>query len=557
MKNKLLPFGSKFIILFMGILSGVFSLCGTLNAQTTTQWVKRYNGPGNAYDGGREVVMDSQGNVYVVGLSEGSGTALDYLTIKYSPAGTELWAVRYDAGFSNNDEAWGIALDGAGNVYVTGGSQSNTNRDMLTIKYNSAGVQQWTARYNGIDNGYDEAIDIAVDSIGNVYVGGTSSLSASGFDFATVKYNSAGVQQWVSRYDGTASGFDQIWKVNIDPSGSIIVTGESDGAGTGPDYTTVKYNSSGTELWVKRYDGPANDIDGARGIAIAPNGDVIITGYSTGTGTNNDYATIKYSSSGTELWVKRYNGPGNNRDVSWSVVLDAAGSSYITGGSTGSGTGIDFATIKYSPSGTEEWVRRYTSAGNKLDEATAITMDNAGFIYVGGQATIGSRPDFFALKYTSAGDEVGRAQYNGPDNLDDYIIAILIDTDGEAYVTGTSESTAQGFDFVTVKYGQLVNVTPVSAELPETFLLSQNYPNPFNPVTNIRFAVTQTGFVSLTVYDINGKEVTGLVNRELNPGTYSVNFDAGALTSGAYFYRLNFTSPSAVFSETKKMLLVK
>ena len=83
--------------------------------------------------------------------------------------------------------------------------------------------------------------------------------------------------------------------------------------------------------------------------------------------------------------------------------------------------------------------------------------------------------------------------------------------------------------------------------------MKQNFPNPFNPVTNLEFGISDLGFVSLKVYDLLGKEVVTLVNEKQSPGTYQVEFDAGSLTSGVYFYRLT----AGDFSDTKRMMLVK
>jgi hypothetical protein len=85
------------------------------------------------------------------------------------------------------------------------------------------------------------------------------------------------------------------------------------------------------------------------------------------------------------------------------------------------------------------------------------------------------------------------------------------------------------------------------------YALSQNYPNPFNPSTQIKFALKTSGFVSLKIYDVLGKEVATLVNGEYNTGSYNVSFDASGLASGIYFYRLE----SGSFVQTNKMMLLK
>jgi hypothetical protein len=89
--------------------------------------------------------------------------------------------------------------------------------------------------------------------------------------------------------------------------------------------------------------------------------------------------------------------------------------------------------------------------------------------------------------------------------------------------------------------------------VPKSFNLSQNYPNPFNPATKIKFAIPQSSLVTLKVYDILGKEVTSLVNQNLNAGNYEVDFNAINLSSGSYFYKIS----AGDFTSIKKMVLIK
>jgi hypothetical protein len=326
-------------------------------AQVAQEWVQRYNGPGNHSDQARSIAVDGLGNVYVTGFSSGSGTGSDYATIKYNSLGTELWVQRYNGPGNSSDEASSIAVDGLGNVYVTGfSSGSGTGYDYATIKYNSSGVQQWVQRYNGPGNNADYAFSLAVDGSGNVYVTGES-WSGSTFntgDYATIKYNSSGVEQWVQRYNGPGNGWDVSFSLTVDASGNSYVTGWSYVSGANYDYATIKYNSSGVQQWVQRYNGPGNGIDQANSIAVDPLGNnVYVTGSSVGSGTSDDYATIKYNALGNQQWVQRYNGPGNSKDWAYSLALDpeSLGSNvYVTGFSrSGSSSSTeDYATIKYS-----------------------------------------------------------------------------------------------------------------------------------------------------------------------------------------------------------------
>ena len=100
---------------------------------------------------------------------------------------------------------------------------------------------------------------------------------------------------------------------------------------------------------------------------------------------------------------------------------------------------------------------------------------------------------------------------------------------------------------------ELTGIQPTTNLIPDQFFLSQNYPNPFNPVTHLGFGISELGFVSLKVYSALGKEVQTLVNENLSPGTYEVEFNGSDLPSGVYFYKIQ----SGNFSEVKRMFLLK
>jgi len=103
-----------------------------------------------------------------------------------------------------------------------------------------------------------------------------------------------------------------------------------------------------------------------------------------------------------------------------------------------------------------------------------------------------------------------------------------------------------------------IGIEPISSEIPQKYELLQNYPNPFNPMTKLKFSIplsveTTRRVVSLKIYDVLGKEIAVLVNENLKPGTYEIEWDASNLPSGVYFYSL-ITSE---FTQTKKMVVVK
>src|SRR5207247_2301044 len=137
------------------------------------------------------------------------------------------------------------------------------------------------------------------------------------------------------------------------------------------DYATIKYDSFGQEQWVARYNGPGNSGDSANSIAIDSAGNVYVTGKSFGSGTDSDYATVKYDSFGQEQWLARYNGPGNSGDSANSIAIDSAGNVYVTRQSSSARTDYDYATVKYDSFGQEQWLARYNGPGNSGDSANS------------------------------------------------------------------------------------------------------------------------------------------------------------------------------------------
>jgi uncharacterized delta-60 repeat protein len=454
------------------------------------EWVARYNGPGNGWDEAKAIAVDNNGNVYVTGGSYGQGTSYDYATIKYNANGQQLWIARYNGPGNSTDEATAIAVDNNGNVYVTGHSVGGGGYEYATIKYTTEGQIEWVARnYPGT------AYAIAVDNNGNVYV--TGACNASGIsDYGTIKYNSLGQLQWAANYNGPGNYSDSATAIAVDNNGNVYVTGGSYGQGTSYDYATIKYNANGQQLWIARYNGPGNGEDVATAIAVDNNGNVYVTGFSDGQGTERDYATIKYNSNGQELWVARYNGPGSWGDEATAIAVDNNGNVYVTGGSYGV-TCSDYATIKYNANGQELWVRRYNGPGY-YDEATAIAVDNNGNVYVTGYSDGQGTYDYATIKYNSEGQVLWVARYNGPGNGWDGARAIAVDNNGNVYVTGGSYGQGTSSDYATIKYREVGIEEKENKTILKSNLSKEN----------------------LKIYSILGKEVNS--SKNLKPGIYFI-----------------------------------
>jgi len=424
------------------------------------EWIATYNGPGNRWDFASAMAVDHMGNVYVTGKSDGTDMWADYATIKYDPNGDELWVRRYNGPGMYTDEASAIAIDDSGNVYVTGSSYSvETNFDYATIKYDLNGNELWVARYTGPEDGEDYARAIAVDGSGNVYVTGYIWNSGEPFtrnDYATIKYDPNGNELWVRIFDGLSQPdflYDEASAIAVDAYGNVYVTGRRAYGSIFAydyDYLTIKYDSSGNLLWARTYDGLGEDDDEALAITIDGSGNVYVTGASEGDGTFYDYATIKYDPNGNPLWLRRYNGPENDGDQAGAIAVDGSGNVYVTGVSGGAGTMGDYATIKYDSNGDELWVSRYDGPGNATDWPSAIAIDGSGDVYVTGRSEGDwTGQDYATIKYDTNGNELWVRRYEL--GVSEAAVAIALDGSGNVYVTGSSASAMSSW-YVTIKY---------------------------------------------------------------------------------------------------------
>ncbi len=303
--------------------------------------------------------------------------------------GAPLWVQRYNGPANGFDGAFSIAVSPhGGKVFVTGDSMGTTSgSDFATIAYDAAtGAQLWDSRYNGPANSDDYAATLAVSPRGDeVFVAGRSRNAASGTDYATVAYRaSTGAQLWVSRYNGPANGFDGASSVAVSPSGrTVYVTGESRGRTSGADYATIAYNAAtGARLWVSRYNAPANRADRATRVAVSPaGGKIFVTGESQGRTSSSDYATVAYNAAtGARLWVSRYNGPGNKVDRPGSLAVGPGGGTvFVTGESLGKTSSSDYATVAYrAATGARLWVSRYNGPANSADAASSLAVSPGG-----------------------------------------------------------------------------------------------------------------------------------------------------------------------------------
>lgn len=431
-------------------------LAGSVGAETGVQaWVQRYTGPGHTTENANALAVDGNNDVVVTGESSTSANAnFDYATVKYSSGGGAMWTNRYNGPGDGTDDAVALVVDGNNDVIVTGYSTgSGSGYDYATIKYSSAGVALWTNRYNGAASGDDRAAGVAVDGSNNVVVTGRSVGSGGYTNFTTIKYSSAGVPLWTNFYNGTGNGADSAVGVAVDGSDHIVVTGISASGGIGADYATIKYSGAGVPLWTNRYNNPANTDDHVNAVTVDSSNSVVVTGWSGGAGGSYDYVTVKYSSVGVPLWTNRYNGPASSYDFAIAVATDGSNDVIVTGESIRSGGDFDYATVKYSSAGIPLWTNRYNGPGNLDDWVPALAVDRHNNVVVTGRSPgAGTGDEYATIKYSSAGSPVWTNRYSGPGKGSDQASAVAVDSSDNVIVTGQSVGTENDSDFMTIKY---------------------------------------------------------------------------------------------------------
>jgi hypothetical protein len=498
------------------LIAAAMLLPATTHAQGGTPlWTNSYDGP-RTYNYGTAVATETNGIVYVTGLSYGIDTIYDYATLAYSSAGEPLWTNRYDGWASDRDVPCAIAVNSSGIVFVTGTSQTSPGHsEYVTVAYSGAGDLFWVNSYAGLGNGGNGASDLAVDSRGDVVVTGSSAGGSTlAGEWATIKYSSDGSPLWTNLYNMPGVVDDAPSALAIDRSGNVVVSGGSGtGGGWTSDATTIKYSAAGEPLWTNHYHGPINGTDSGAGVAVDTSGNVFVLCTSAGSGGNPsyDYATIKYSSAGVPLWTNRYDGRGKQLgDVPVAIVVDGNGNATVTGYSD-NGTDYDYATMKYSSVGVALWTNRYNGDANGDDQAEAMAVDASGNVFVTGWSPpIG----YLTIAYSSAGVPLWTNRYEQYGGA----YAIAVDPSGNVVVTGMAGGSPN--TMATVKYAA------VSPSLSMSRVGSQ---------VRIAWASSATGWALRRASAVGGPyNDPGLsVTSEANE---SVAYDN--LAAGSRFYRL-------------------
>ena len=378
----------------------------------------------------------------------------------------------YDSG-NGEDRPHGIATDSQGNVIVTGGSKGpNDTLDYYTIKYDRAdGHVLWTRRYDGPNNGLDEAIAVGVDSADNVIVTGRSVGLGSGEDIYTVRYVAAtGVPNGEFRYTGAGLRTDFPVDLAIDSNGNAIVAGVTTNTNNDTDIYLAKINlTTQTATWTQTIASSANVDDEGKAVAVDSSDNVVVTGILRNADNTHAFHTRKYSSAGVFQWQQTFQSPVDDFNGPTDVAVDSVGNAIVTGTSTLNNFKVTYYTAKYATaSGALIWEARSEVPGGtdttlQEDMAAQVLVDGGDNVVVTGSSQNENIDfDYYTLKYAGTDGHVLWANRLNGDNAsgNDTAVSLALDKGGNVAVTGTSKKeTGPYFEILTVKYGRFLAAT--------------------------------------------------------------------------------------------------
>lgn len=321
-----------------------------LPASSTVLWEHRLTPPRGYGDAEPSaVVVDPFGNVYIAGLVRSAAQDVNFLVLKLDPSGKLRWQREYNGPGNDLDRAYCVALDRAGNLYVTGDSDNGrgngttrlSGTDWATVKYEPDGVRSasWAdegfgpgvRRYNGPDNGEDRPRKLIVDDSGSIYVGGDS-RTRQGAAWAVVKYDARGRRVWSRRSEGSGNLGIEFGDMVVTPDGRVCITGGSRIAT--PDspeanVLTTCFASDGRKLWEDRW-GVGNHADDRGRVILADRFHLYViaegrTGPGTLNHTRSGCVVLSYDSSGTLQWARGAASEKDQIDHVWAGQRAADG----------------------------------------------------------------------------------------------------------------------------------------------------------------------------------------------------------------------------------------
>ncbi len=359
------------------------------------------------------MAIDSSNNIYIVGRTDTTGTSnYDIIIIKYDPQGVEQWVKIWDGGAS--EEAYSILIDNINEIYVVGmtNSYADPDGDMVIIKYDSNGNQQWNFTWGGTE--LDQARVIVKDSLNNYYIAGeTRSYADVDGDAILVKFDSNWIEQWNVTWGG--SDRDYAVSMEIDSNGDICIVGGSYSADPSPgeaDVMILKYDVSGTLIWDE--DWGVSLTQRGSGIDLDSNNNIYFVGWTFGSSGMKGHL-VKYDTNGNYQWERIWGVDGVYGNSWTGLIIDSNDEIFISGYTTTHGpfTGEgDVILFNYDTSGNQNWYKTWGMPDQ--ESAICINMDSNHNLYLAGFTnSLGAGGyDIFLIKYLLEYEELSETQIN-------------------------------------------------------------------------------------------------------------------------------------------------
>lgn len=530
----------------------IAQFAGKAQGPVNEEWHVYHDGSIPGADKANALLSDPAGNIYVTGICFESTDKGQFTTIKYDTAGNVLWVSDYNgASTTKANRGNEIAITDNGTVYAVG-ITSDKGGDIGILKYNSDSMvwaESFTPSWFG--NYSDEGIDIDVDGVGNAYaIGRVTSTSGSLDDTYTIKVDENGNLVWEKLFSEN-SATDYPAAISVTNSGHVFsLTSSFNFWGSANfDITTIYYDDDGVEQWISRYNGGGNDMDVSMDIIATENDTQFVCGSTLAATGDYDYVMMMQNEYGTRLWTEFYNGTANQNDTAFAIQYLNDGRAVVTGKSIEAmgGDEIEAATtLLIGVDGSILWIDVFTGDENFGAAAKSIAVDSLNGIYVSGYVlTTTGEKDGLLIKYNAEGEQEWNQIFDSEEHLADAFNDITIDNNLNIILTGQSFNSGTESRYLTVKYSQEIEIEDTTGnggeDTTNTGLSNSDIDELIvfpNPAQNEITLQIPSADANLNLYIY---DITGklCVFRERINITHALNIDE--LKAGIYFIHLTGT----------------
>lgn len=290
-------------------------------------WTRSYDSGAHDYDAAVDVVVDVDGNVTVLGLSRKPGSEEDWVLVSYRPDGTRRYVRRYDGPAHLEDQPVSLVADSAGRLYATGSSLSaSIDRDVIVLKYSQAGTRLWAKRYDGPAEGQDEASALHLRPGGGVYVAGRATNLGGDIDALLLTYTGAGTRSFTILDTGSGASDQGFLGLDVLSSGDIVCGGSDSASGTMDRYVAA-YHADGLR-YLSSALGTAGYNEWIDEVAVDRQGGVYLAG-TWGTATGRQVATQRVCEGGSTWTCVWPSAPTTDHNVA-AVTVNGV-NAYVVG----------------------------------------------------------------------------------------------------------------------------------------------------------------------------------------------------------------------------------